>query len=79
MGFGDQILAKLTARNIIAITFVFGYFAFLFGVTGVIIPFPDNSNPIDLEENPVITLLLGILSAALMLITQFFFRRSTPT
>ena len=79
MGTWDQILAKLTARNIIAITFVFGYFAFLFGVTGVIIPFPEHSNVIDLEENPVITLLLGILSAALMLITQFFFRRSTPT
>jgi len=55
-------------RNIIALIFVVGYFAFLFyavekGLTA---------------ENPVLTLLLGIMSAAVILIVQFYFRRSQP-
>ena len=55
-------------RNIIALIFVIGYFSFLFysvekGLT---------------SENPVLTLLLGIMSAAVILIVQFYFRRSEP-
>ncbi|MCH7534727.1 MAG: hypothetical protein IH948_03105 [Bacteroidetes bacterium] len=55
-------------RNIIALIFVVGYFSFLFysverGLT---------------SENPVLTLLLGIMSAAVILIVQFYFRRSEP-
>lgn len=81
MGYGDTILAKITARNIIAVTFVFGYFGFLFYVTGAINTLQEGTfhEPFDLEESPVLTMLLGIMSAALVLITQFFFRRSTPT
>ena len=55
-------------RNILALIFTIGYFSFLFysvqmGLT---------------SDNPVLTMLLGIMSAALMLIVQFFFRRSEP-
>ncbi len=82
MGAGDQILAKLTARNIIACTFVFGYFGFLFMITGAtngwVLVGDEKIVPFDLEESPVLTMLLGIMSAALMIITQFYFRRSTP-
>ncbi len=62
-------LAKIwNIRNIIALIFVVGYFSFLFysverGLT---------------SENPVLTLLLGIMSAAVILIVQFYFRRSQP-
>ena len=81
MTFWDQLLAKITARNIIAITFVFGYFGFLFYITGATAHFIEEGipDPFDLEESPVLTMLLGIMSAALILITQFFFRRSTPS
>ena len=82
MGLGDQILAKLTTRNIVACTFVFGYFAFLFMITGAMNGFmlvtDKPVEPFDLEESPVLTLLLGIMSSALILIIQFYFRRSTP-
>ena len=81
MTLADQILAKLTTRNIIACTFVFGYFAFLFMITGALNGFAltgQNIKPFDLEESPVITLLLGIISTGLILITQFYFRRSNP-
>ena len=78
----EQILAKLTTRNIIAVTFVMGYFNFLFFITGAMTGYPlqegMTSEPFDLEESPVLTMLLGILSAALILITQFYFRRNTP-
>ena len=82
MGLGDQILAKLTTRNIIACTFVFGYFAFLFMITGAQNGFGLTDRPIEpfnLEDSPVLTLLLGIMSTGLILITQFYFRRSTPS
>ncbi len=82
MGFGDTLLAKFTARNIIAITFVFGYFAFLFMITGAMngygVVSGNQIEPFDLEESPVLTMLLGIMSASLVLIMQFFFRRATP-
>ena len=79
MGYGDTILAKISSRNIIACAFVFGYFTFLFYITGMF-DLLHNKPPIvfDLEESPVLTMLLGIMSAALVLITQFFFRRATP-
>ena len=82
MTMSEQILAKLTTRNIIAVTFVMGYFTFLFFITGAMNGFTllaeERVEPFDLEESPVLTMLLGILSAALILITQFYFRRNTP-
>ena len=83
MTVADQILAKLTTRNIIAVTFVLGYFAFLFMITGSmnawqLVDSNTQVTPFDLEESPVLTMLLGIMSAALILITQFYFRRSNP-
>ena len=81
MTFSDQVLVKITTRNIIACTFVFGYFLFLFMITGSMNGFPlmnADIEPFDLEESPVLTLLLGIMSTGLILITQFYFRRSTP-
>ena len=61
-------LDRLNTRNVLAVIFVAGYFAFLFysvdkGLT---------------EENPVLTIMLGIMSAALILVTQFYFRRAEP-
>lgn len=77
------ILAKITVQNIIACTFTFGYFIFLFSITGSMQGFPlltavgiNTPPPFDLEESPVITLLLGIMSAALISIIQFYFKRS---
>lgn len=63
-------------RSAVTMIFVIGYFLFLFAITGIIV-FP-NSNAVDLEENPVVTLLLGILSTALALIIQFYYRRAQP-
>jgi membrane-anchored glycerophosphoryl diester phosphodiesterase (GDPDase) len=63
-------------RAAVTMIFVIGYFIFLFTITGVV-KF-EGSNVIDLEENPVITVLLGILSTALALIIQFYYRRGTP-
>ncbi len=79
MTVSEQILAKLTTRNIIAVTFVMGYFSFLFFITGADITFQERGiEPFDLEESPVLTMLLGIMSAALIIITQFYFRRTNP-
>ena len=61
-------LERINTRNIIAITFVVGYFGFLF--------YSVEKNLI--EENPVLTIMLGIMSAGLMLIVQFYFRRAEP-
>lgn len=57
-----------TIRNVLALIFASGYFGFLFysverGLTA---------------ENPVLTMLLGIMSAAMILIMQFYFRRAEP-
>ena len=63
-------------RSAVTLIFVVGYFLFLFAITGIL---PNEGNTVvDLEENPVITLLLGILSTALALIVQFYYRRGTP-
>lgn len=63
-------------RHSVTLIFVIGYFLFLFGVTGIFSH--ESSQVLDLEDNAVITLLLGIMSAALMLIVQFYYRRGTP-
>ncbi len=55
-------------RNILSLIFVIGYFTFLF--------YSVEKNLT--SDNPVLTMLLGIMSAALMLIIQFFFRRAQP-
>ena len=65
-------------RHSVTLIFVLGYFLFLFGVTGMLSFQGDGTVVLDLEENPVITLLLGIMSSALMLIVQFYYRRGTP-
>lgn len=72
-------------RSAVTLIFVIGYFVFLFAITGILpaqtITQADGTvttTIIDLEENPVITLLLGILSTALALIIQFYYRRGTP-
>lgn len=63
-------------RSAVTLIFVLGYFLFLFSITGIIQH--EGSEVVDLEDNPVITLLLGILSTALALIVQFYYRRGTP-
>jgi len=55
-------------RNILGLIYILGYFSFLFysverGLA---------------EENPVLTVLLGIMSAGVVLVTQFYFRRAEP-
>ena len=62
-------------RSAVTLIFVVGYFLFLFTITGIV---NLGGEPVDLEENPVITLLLGILSTALALIVQFYYRRGQP-
>ena len=62
-------LAKFwNIRNVLGLIYIVGYFVFLFysverGLT---------------DENPVLTLLLGIMSAGVILVTQFYFRKSEP-
>jgi len=55
-------------RNVLGLIYIVGYFVFLFysverGLT---------------DENPVLTLLLGIMSAGVILVTQFYFRKAQP-
>ena len=68
MAENKTFLERINTRNIIALTFVIGYFGFLF--------YSVEKNLI--EENPVLTIMLGIMSAGLMLIVQFYFRRAEP-
>jgi len=69
MGTETPVLAKFwNIRNVLGLIYIVGYFSFLFysverGLT---------------EENPVLTILLGIMSAGVILVTQFYFRRAEP-
>ena len=76
---GNAELGKFNIRNVIALIFVVGYFAFLFLVTGIIKITPaETEDSFRIGDDPVITMLMGIMSASLVLIVQFFFRRGTP-
>lgn len=74
---GNAELHKFNIRNSIALIFVVGYFAFLFTVTGIIQVSPQEDS-FSIGDDPVVTMLMGIMSASLVLIVQFFFRRGTP-
>jgi len=60
---------RLNTRNLIAVIFVIGYFGFLFYAV---------EKKLGSDDNPVLSIMLGIMSAALILITQFYFRRAEP-